>query len=281
MMQKYSDRIVIQRCPLIGRLHFVWDIQGFIQMSIIIFYWAYNTAMTMNIVLIPNYHEGKISLVFIFIYCIVAINCILCLFKAATLNPGRVPLGTEVDMSDQKDWTFCQVCQRKRPSRAHHCRRCKQCVMRMDHHCPWINNCVGEANHYAFIQLLFYAMVLSSLSLLLGVLHFFVYKPCTQCDQSSWFMVHNYGVIISVIVMGVMMSCPMAAMLLGNHLNFLYDRTTLEAMKDPFPPNLQVIPKPVVEIYEDHCGDGPPWRWLLPCHYKRRSLPQYLSPYDV
>jgi hypothetical protein len=43
----------------------------------------------------------------------------------------------------------------------------------------------------------------------------------------------------------------------------------------------KVIPKPVSEIYEDHCGDGPPWRWLLPCHYKRRTLPQYASPYEV
>jgi hypothetical protein len=64
-MQKYSDRIIIRRCPLIGRLHFVWDFQGFVQMNIIVLYWAYNITMTSNIVLIPNYHEGKISLVFI------------------------------------------------------------------------------------------------------------------------------------------------------------------------------------------------------------------------
>ena len=39
--------------------------------------------------------------------------------------------------ADTTDWTFCKTCNRKRPKRAHHCRRCHQCVMRMDHHCPW------------------------------------------------------------------------------------------------------------------------------------------------
>ena len=37
---------------------------------------------------------------------------------------------------------FCQKCDRHKPPRAHHCRVCKHCVLRMDHHCPWINNCV-------------------------------------------------------------------------------------------------------------------------------------------
>jgi hypothetical protein len=46
-----------------------------------------------------------------------------------------------------------------------------------------INNCVGQENHYAFIQLLFYAFLLSGLSLILAVLHFFAYEPCTLCDQ--------------------------------------------------------------------------------------------------
>jgi hypothetical protein len=46
---------------------------------------------------------------------------------------------------------FCQKCIRPKPPRAHHCRVCKRCVLRMDHHCPWTNNCVGHANHKAFL----------------------------------------------------------------------------------------------------------------------------------
>lgn len=32
---------------------------------------------------------------------------------------------------------FCSKCGRHKPPRAHHCRLCKRCVLRMDHHCPW------------------------------------------------------------------------------------------------------------------------------------------------
>ena len=40
----------------------------------------------------------------------------------------------------------CENCDSMKPPRAHHCRTCGRCVMRMDHHCPWINNCVGANN---------------------------------------------------------------------------------------------------------------------------------------
>ena len=41
------------------------------------------------------------------------------------------------DECDAADWTVCGKCNRRRPPLAHHCRRCGQCVRKMDHHCPW------------------------------------------------------------------------------------------------------------------------------------------------
>mmetsp|Transcript_150671 Transcript_150671/g.280944 ORF Transcript_150671/g.280944 Transcript_150671/m.280944 type:complete len:315 (-) Transcript_150671:33-977(-) len=54
---------------------------------------------------------------------------------------------------------FCKWCQRYKPDRTHHCRICKQCVLRMDHHCPWIMNCVGFRNHKFFFLLVVYAVL--------------------------------------------------------------------------------------------------------------------------
>mmetsp|Transcript_16754 Transcript_16754/g.30941 ORF Transcript_16754/g.30941 Transcript_16754/m.30941 type:complete len:180 (-) Transcript_16754:44-583(-) len=43
-----------------------------------------------------------------------------------------------------------------RPERAHHCRHCGTCVLRMDHHCPLIGNCVGWRNHKNYLLLQWY-----------------------------------------------------------------------------------------------------------------------------
>ena len=53
----------------------------------------------------------------------------------------------------------CKWCAQFKPDRAHHCRVCKACVLRMDHHCPWIGTCVGFGNHKPFLLLLFYSTI--------------------------------------------------------------------------------------------------------------------------
>ncbi len=54
---------------------------------------------------------------------------------------------------------FCFKCNVVKNERAHHCKTCKRCVIRMDHHCPWTGNCVGIKNTQFFIQFLFHASV--------------------------------------------------------------------------------------------------------------------------
>eukprot|EP01088_Endostelium_zonatum_P007595 TRINITY_DN19919_c0_g1_i1.p1 TRINITY_DN19919_c0_g1~~TRINITY_DN19919_c0_g1_i1.p1 ORF type:complete len:309 (-),score=38.01 TRINITY_DN19919_c0_g1_i1:324-1250(-) len=60
---------------------------------------------------------------------------------------------------------FCPTCQNFKPLRTHHCSTCKSCSLKMDHHCPWISSCIGFQNHKSYILLLFYHILLSSISL--------------------------------------------------------------------------------------------------------------------
>ncbi|KAL8518046.1 hypothetical protein ACS0TY_009366 [Phlomoides rotata] len=58
----------------------------------------------------------------------------------------------------------CDKCSVLKPPRAHHCRVCRRCVLKMDHHCAWVNNCVGQRNYKSFLLLVFYATVSCSYS---------------------------------------------------------------------------------------------------------------------
>ena len=48
----------------------------------------------------------------------------------------------------------CFVCQGEplKPPRAHHCKICDRCCMKMDHHCYWLGNCIGLNNQKFFFQ---------------------------------------------------------------------------------------------------------------------------------
>lgn len=69
-------------------------------------------------------------------------------------NPGMVPMGHRCRGKR------CELCQDSgKPPEAHHCSRCRRCVVRMDHHCPWVNNCVGALNQRYFVQFLGYSFL--------------------------------------------------------------------------------------------------------------------------
>ncbi|XP_010521600.1 PREDICTED: probable protein S-acyltransferase 16 [Tarenaya hassleriana] len=117
------------------------------------------------------------------VFTALALMCVYNYAIAIFRDPGWVPANYAPDVEDPEnpvheikrkggDLRYCQKCSHYKPPRAHHCRVCKRCVLRMDHHCIWINNCVGHTNYKAFFIFVIYAVTscVYSLVMLVGSL---------------------------------------------------------------------------------------------------------------
>ncbi|CAO2820303.1 unnamed protein product [Amaranthus hypochondriacus] len=171
------------------------------------------------------------ALVFTAIAAISIFNYVLAIRK----DPGRVPSSFMPDIEDANipihevkrksgDLRYCQKCSHYKPPRAHHCRVCKRCVLRMDHHCIWINNCVGHANYKIFFVFVLYAVIacIYSSVLLLGSIVWDNVKEEQQSEESSR----------TVYVVSCLLIFPLTialCVLLGWHIYLtLRNKTTIE-----------------------------------------------------
>ena len=92
---------------------------------------------------------------------------IISITRAIIVSPGEIPeqwgITSEIsgDVEKRHDGfdRICIRCEMKKPDRAHHCRQCEKCVLKMDHHCNWIANCVGFWNYKYFICMLIHAEI--------------------------------------------------------------------------------------------------------------------------
>lgn len=114
------------------------------------------------------------ALLFTWFTLMAILSYVLAIFR----DPGRVPHSYMPDVEDDNtplhevkrkggDLRYCQKCGLYKPPRAHHCRVCKRCVLRMDHHCVWINNCVGHNNYKAFFLFVLYVVLACTYALIL------------------------------------------------------------------------------------------------------------------
>ena len=68
----YNDTSML-KVPVLGRIHYVFDIQGFMQIGFIVFYWIYGTSTSMFVVLIPMYNDGKVPFPLLLCKCTVTV----------------------------------------------------------------------------------------------------------------------------------------------------------------------------------------------------------------
>ncbi|EEF31458.1 zinc finger protein, putative [Ricinus communis] len=116
----------------------------------------------------------------------------------------------------------CEKCCTYKPPRAHHCRICRRCVLKMDHHCLWINNCVGYWNYKAFLILLLYATAASIYSMVMIISSVF---------QRNWDFGGRTPLKTFYIVFGAMMTALSATLgtFLAWHIYLIaHNLTTIE-----------------------------------------------------
>lgn len=110
---------------------------------------------------------------------------------------------------------ICDKCGLPKPERAHHCRVCGSCHLRMDHHCPAIGVCVALRNFQPFIVMLTWARILV-------VINFILLAVAVFAISADKLM--NGVLLVGVIMMNIGVSA-----LLGETMDRLrFNRTTLE-----------------------------------------------------
>jgi hypothetical protein len=105
----------------------------------------------------------------------ITVMLIYCYLGCMLILPGSIPDGKEWDYAPRLDTVAeraghleskrsgerrnCKWCAKYKPDRAHHCRVCRTCILKMDHHCPWVYNCIGFYNQKSFFLLLAYSAI--------------------------------------------------------------------------------------------------------------------------
>jgi len=132
----------------------------------------------------------------------------------------------------KKDPLWCGTCKGPKPARAHHCKTCRKCVLKMDHHCPFVSNCIGQRN-YSYFCLFLLDLTVGSFILALAI------SPAVpvaiielyfdaSLEGAKW---SRYVYVVSVFSVATGAMCFVGS-LFAYHLHLIaIGQTTLEQMK--------------------------------------------------
>ncbi|CAG9858594.1 unnamed protein product [Phyllotreta striolata] len=177
---------------------------------------------------------------------------------ALTSLGSRLPIKTVTFLGGLR---ICDHCKLIKPDRAHHCKVCNRCVLRMDHHCPWINNCISFTNYKYFVLYLTYAFTYCLFIMSTTFPYFMVAWGEKFQDQTCRYHVLFLFLLSSIFGFGYF------TLLLYHCCLVLHNRTTFESFHPP------VFRDGGIDkhgFYLGACANFKQvfgvscWRWLLP-----------------
>lgn len=106
---------------------------------------------------------------------------------------------TTLSYEDQEtdEWTFCELCQKRRPPRCWHCQHCNKCILKRDHHCMFMASCIGYYNFRFFVAYLGYL----SFALIYSLYYNYYYFKLDHLSSSEFmFLFVSINPLIGFIV---------------------------------------------------------------------------------
>lgn len=216
----------------------------------------------------------------IFYYCVVM--AILCHILTIVTDPGS--LNDElVSKLTPETKNLCKNCQHDRPNRAHHCKICNRCFMKMDHHCPWVFNCVGYRNQKYFFLFIIYT-VIGCLIALIMFIAFFCSSSFTDLvdiakdkKRNLEFAQNNmliFGtkfkkigdILMLCLVTGITFLTLLSVLALFSSQIYLIRRNITNIEADAFRDRDELNPffSKDASMLNAVMGIGPKWKWLFP-----------------
>ncbi|KAI8356350.1 DHHC palmitoyltransferase-domain-containing protein [Mortierella sp. GBAus27b] len=128
------------------------------------------------------------------------------------------------DLNGEAHPLWCHRCRHVKPERAHHCRVCKRCVLKMDHHCPWVLNCVGQENYKFFVLFVTYTAI-HCVFILATLIPLYV-----RYSNNTW----TYNLQIACMVLAGIFGLTLVVFSITHIRLILLNRTTIEDQSTPY-----------------------------------------------
>jgi len=209
---------------------------------------------------------------YLFVFHALFAMVLYCYYLTITVDAGKVPSSfKDVESGNGKEGLversrggatrYCEHCRQFKPDRAHHCRTCNRCFLKMDHHCPWSNSCVGYYNYKYYLLLLLYGFLGISFVL---ITQFRIAYNTYYIEERNW---TDTAVLFNYFCSLVMM---FSVVWLGSFhmMAVLKNLTTLEWMEkkrlySDFENFYDLGPIPNwIQVFGDN-----PFLWVLPTRY--------------